>query len=439
MPDRWVGHIGHTCYSRFVDHDKTLTATMLQRRLQLRTDAVLAGLLENVAPESPPMPPKTPPTSPAKPSTIRVGQVGVYVMRGPREDGRWYWSATAPTAEGKRRTVWSGWGTPLEAESAVAKAWGAADAEAKSIVRADPTALTVAALLESFAADCATRAYLSATTTTARNAHGKNLVRLLGGYALSKVGHTHTRGYLNARMAEGIADRSAWAELTTLRTAWRWGLGAKLHGEPWPGMPPHRLTPHEPGARPDTVDTAWDVADWIAANCEPWTAAAYLLAKVTGCRTAEGWHVRVGDIDLDDGTIRFPAGKTGARTVAIDADACAALAQYVAGRKPEERYAGTVTLASYHTCLNRAITRACAALGVARYTAYGLRRQAVDAAYHAGVSPTVAGAQTGQTPEVAQRIYLVVPLADQKDAAEKIGLGRRPNRYLTILPLRQRT
>lgn len=378
------------------------------------------------------------PKPPPKPPTIRVGQVGVYVMRGPREDGRWYWSATAPTAEGKRRTVWSGWGTPLEAEAAVSKAWGAVDADAQAVRPTEPARVTVAQVIEGFLRDCGTRAYLSAATTTTRTAHAKNIVRLIGGYTLAAVGHTHTRAYLNARIAEGIGDRSAWAELATLRTAWKWAAGAKLHSEPWPGMPPHRLTAQEPGARPDTVDTSWDVLDWLSENCEMWTAGAYLLHLATGMRTGEGWHVHVGDIDLAAGTVRIPQGKTGARVVALDSAACAALAPFVDGRDPGERFVGGVTQASHGTLLNRAITRATVALGVPRYTVYGLRRQAVDAAYIAGVSPTVAAAQHGNCPEVAQKIYRQVRLAEQAEAAEKIGLGRRPNRYLTILPLRRR-
>ena len=170
-----------------------------------------------------------------KPKNLKLGAVGVYVVRGPREDRRWYWQASCTVAS-KRKTIWSGWATKAEAERAACEAraalptdLGTPDAQAKQEAEAG---LTVAAVLERWMEDCYARPYISPRTLKAYRDAATNLTRLIGGYRLTEMSIVETQGYLNARHAEGLRVRTAWAELSIFRTAWRWGKAARLHDEP---------------------------------------------------------------------------------------------------------------------------------------------------------------------------------------------------------------
>ena len=89
---------------------------------------------------------------PKKPKAFRVGPCGVYVVRGPRDDLRFYFQATR-TVLSERITVWSGWATKAEAGRAVAAAVASLppDEPGERVVSAplmpDPRRYTIAELL----------------------------------------------------------------------------------------------------------------------------------------------------------------------------------------------------------------------------------------------------------------------------------------------------
>ena len=53
-----------------------------------------------------------------RPKPWAMGRVRVRVHSGPRDDGRWRWRADVAAPEGRRETLWTGWGTRDEAEAA---------------------------------------------------------------------------------------------------------------------------------------------------------------------------------------------------------------------------------------------------------------------------------------------------------------------------------
>ena len=338
---------------------------------------------------------------PRKPSSIKVGAIGAYVIRGPDDAGRWYWQASAIVA-GKRSTVWRGWATPAEAEVAIAGVRARlGDLEEPARRRAD---LTVATLLDRWFADLERRPWISPATIDRSRLTIRTLSRILGDTLVAIVSVEHTTGYMRRRQIEnGVTDRTAHGELCLLRTAWRWGVAARLHTEPL-HLPAVRLSKaHRP--RPDR-ESAWRVYDALREAGGPlWIQRAYLLGLATGARTGEIIGVTVGDFDLDAAILQVRRGKTGARRVALGPEAVEMLRPHVQGREPSEVYVGTGTRPSFGRHLGAAIRNACRDVGVIEYPFYGLRRLAVDEYHRAGCPAAVAGQQMGHTAEVATRIY----------------------------------
>ncbi len=372
-----------------------------------------------------------------KPKNLKLGAVGVYVVRGPREDRRWYWQASCSVA-GKRKTIWSGWATKAEAERAACEAraalptdLGTPDAQAKQEAEAG---LTVAAVLERWMEDCYARPYISPRTLKAYRDAATNLTRLIGGYRLTEMSIVETQGYLNARHAEGLRVRTAWAELSIFRTAWRWGKAARLHDEPLHLPAPSSVKMEKVRAPRPTRDEAWATWDALREQGAPeWLVRTYLLGLVTGARTGELYEAKVGDFDLDEGTVQIgrdrergvAATKTGARVVYLDPAAVATLRPYVEGRAADERFIGDRAQSTMSHTANY-LRKAAIAAGAPAHPLYGLRRAATDAYYDAGAKPEEEAAALGHSIEVAQRHYRRIRSEQAREAARKVALGARP-------------
>lgn len=371
-----------------------------------------------------------------RPKNIKLGAVGVYVVRGPREDRRWYWQASC-TVAGKRKTIWSGWATKGEAERAACKARAAlptdlttVEAQAKQEANAG---LTVAALLERWIEDCQGRPYIAWRTLKTYNDAATNLTRLIGGYGVVEISILETQGYINARHKEGLRVRTAWAEMSIFRTAWRWGRAAKLHDEPLHLPAQSSIKLEKVRAPRPTREEAWATWDALRAQEAPqWMIRAYLLGIVTGARTGEIHAARVGDIDLDAGEVRIGRDldedertKTGSRIAYLDPAAIETLRPHIEGREPDERFIGDraqSTICHAH----RYIRAACRAADVPEHALYGLRRSATDAFYDAGAKPEEEAAAMGHSIEVAQRNYRRIRAEQARAAAHKVALGARP-------------
>lgn len=371
-----------------------------------------------------------------KPKNLKLGSVGVYVVRGPREDRRWYWQASCSVA-GRRKTIWSGWATKDEAEHAACEARAAlptdlTTVEAKAKQEAE-AGLTVAAVLERWMEDCYGRPYIAHRTLKTYREAATNLTRLIGGYRLTEMSIVETQGYLNARHAEGLRVRTAWAELSIFRTAWRWGKAARLHDEPLHLPAPSSNRMEKVRAPRPTRDEAWATWDALKEQGAPeWLVRTYLLGIVTGGRTGELYEARVGDIDLEAATVSMgrdrergvEGTKTGARTVYLDPAAVATLRPYVEGRPPDERFIGDRARSTMSHTANY-LRKAAIAAGAPEHPLYGLRRAATDAYYNAGAKPEEEAAALGHSIEVAQKKYRRIRAEQARAAAHKVALGAR--------------
>ena len=250
------------------------------------------------------------------------------------------------------------------------------------------------------------------------------------GYPASDLSVRHTEEYLNHRVGEGIQARTAYEELSTLRTAWRWTVKAKMHNEPL-AMPDIKLPRRLRRARPFNRESAWEVYDDIGTNGPEWAVRAYLLGLLMGGpRTGETCAIRVQDIDLVGRSIRVPnipgLTKTGAREVKISEASAAALAPHVLGRNPGERFIGNQSPSYVKSAIGGIIRRSCRNPGIVEFTYYGLRHHSIDEYARAGVAPEVAAAQSGNSAEVIQRHYRQVRPDEQAKAAASVDFGTRP-------------
>ncbi len=328
---------------------------------------------------------------------------------------------------GKRTTVWAGWATRAEAEKAIsAVRVKLGDLDAASVPPAAARhGLTVEVLLTRWLDDLHSRPWISPNTKEASTGIVRRLSRKLGHVLVEVLSIEHTTRHMTQRQIEDkVSDRTAHGELCMLRTAWRWGVAARLHKEPL-HMPILRLS-KVTRPRPD-VAGAWKVYDALHDGPYPeWALRGFLLGLATGARTGEIFGAVIGDFDLAAGVWHIHRGKTGARGVALSAGAVAVLMPEVDGRPAEERFVGDVTRSTFCSAVARHIRRACREVGVQEFTMYGLRRLAVDEYHRSGCPATVAGTQLGYTAEVAARIYRQVRMDEQADVAARARLGTRP-------------
>jgi len=376
------------------------------------------------------------PKNPIKPKSISSEGVSAFVIRGPRDDDRWYWQATA-RIRGTRKTVWRGWATRPEAVVEVSRTRTALgedlDAPAETL---DPAGgMTVAQLLDRWLRDCGERPHMSPETFSSYKDAANRLTARLGAYLLAEVSIVHTQKYLNLRVgSDGTRRRTAWTDVCRLRTAWRWGHKARLHDEPL-HLPDRTSWPLEKieVERPDRTE-AWKVWDALRENKAPgWIVIAYLVGIVAGTRPGETWALQVGDVDLRQRTIVVPAmdhetgrrTKTGGGKVFLDPAGAAALSPFVLGRDGAERLIGDVARGTLNHA-GRYIKAACDKAEVKHHTLNSLRHSATDAYYDAELKPEIEAAQLRHSEEVARRHYRRVREKRQRAGAERVALGRRP-------------
>lgn len=372
---------------------------------------------------------------PRKPKAFRVGPARVYAVKGPREDFRFYFQALR-SVNGKRETIWTGWGNIPEATRAVAQVVATLtdppENPGLSIPdstpsRPDPSRYTVADLLDDWLAFSAARSDLREWSMISYRTAADRLTTRLGGYLVREITITHTQAYLNRRVGEGLAPATVANELNILRVAWRWGARARKHGEPEAIHTPRLKLNRTPKPRP-TLTEAWQVYDAFPKIRAPeWARRAFALGLFTGARTSEIHLFTVASVDLEAGTIAVPAeGKTGARTVHLMPSAVDVIRPWVVGRHRDARLVGEIARGTLVGTLGEKIRRACRKANVTEFTCYGLRRLMTDSYIDAGLPAEIEAAQMGHSPEVAAKIYRLVRAARVSAAVLGAGIGSRP-------------
>lgn len=352
---------------------------------------------------------------PKRPKPIPLGKVRIRVHRGPRADGRWYWRADRQAGEG-REIVWSGWGTPDEAEAATGRelyARGEPRGERKvEQVR------TLHDLLDTWAAS--QRARQDVSEHTKRNAEDA-VARLSGTIGGVLVERLDQRDIERHRDQCGDSGATIQRDLKYLRQAWRWGR--QLGVVPLRDLPTVRVVVRPVRSRltPTREIVALLLAD-VRAHSEA-TYRGVVLIAATGarpgevCPTEASTGLRWGAFARDLRSVEL-VGKTGPREVQLHPEVTAELQRW--GRGAPDELVCDRTDETVRRRLRDAAERL--KLG-STVTPTGLRRYVTDALYDSGAGPDVESAVVGHSPEVAQRNYRRIRAAKQREAVLRAGLG----------------
>lgn len=352
------------------------------------------------------------------PRPIGVGPVRLRALkdRGQQGPGTWYWRAEL-NRDGRSVTVWTGWATAVEAQREVA-----------ALVARDqldggprPTeAKTAKDILEYWLGAQEERVDVAPHTIVTRRTHCRALAGVLGPTRVDRLDALALDGYRNVRLRAGYAPRTIYQELQSLRMACRWAHRVGLvRDRVEPPMPKLRLV----SVRPRHTPAGEEVAE-VLARLDGWARRAVYLMWATGMRPGEAARLQWADVVLDRGLLRLRSGKTGGRSIPLSAEAVAELATWP---RTGERLLG-VSPSTIASLLNQRIGAACAAAQLERWTAYGLRRSAVDRLARAHVDVATAAAILGHSPTVMLRVYRTVRDDERVEAAQRAQLGAVPAR-----------
>lgn len=340
-----------------------------------------------------------------RPPTIHIDPYSVRVIRGPREDGRWYWRARKFQG-GTEETAWTGWGTPQEARETVA---GLVVGKAP---KGPDTASTIKDLLEFWLGAQEERADLSPLSVQARRYHARHLAEVVGAVRLEAVSRATLERHASQRSRQGAAPRTIALELSALQSAWIWGREVGLHeGRDLPGLrlkiQRRRDTPAPDGA------TLREAVDHLSG----WKRLAILLLEGTGCRMGEIAGLTWDRVCLEPGRESITVvGKTGRREVPISGQLALELES---ARHPGPRVL-PVARGSVGPQLHRALGR----LEGPKIAPQGIRRAAVGALYRGGADVGTAASILGHSPTTALKYYREVSEGDRRAAMLQAGMGR---------------
>jgi len=264
-----------------------------------------------------------------------------------------------------------------------------------------------------------------------------HLKPIFGGVLAKNVGTESLNRYIEARRKEGAANGSINRELSLLQRAFMLGYESQPRRVARP-LRFHRLAE----SKPRTGFIEQKTYDALAAHCtETYMRAMLALAYSFGFRKGEligqsekrnkdGKVVeeakpglKVGDVDLMEGTLRLRDSKNGeARQISLTAETRSLLAECVRGKfsndalftrkcgKPVQDFRGTW----------KVITTAAGCPGL---LFHDLRRSAVRNLIRVGVTEHVAMKISGHKTASVFRRYDIVDARDLADAARKIESG----------------
>jgi integrase len=363
-------------------------------------------------------------------SPWRGGEVKQRKVRGPDDEGRFYWRGESKT-EGH---VWSGWGkredpeTTREVQAALEEKRGAPPPE----VVGELPGNTMRALFGVWKAAMKLRADsgdLAASSYAGYCVSLRHLDRHLGDVLIANVRTATLDSYKSARRREppkarrprvGAAPATIARELYVLAAIWSWGRERGYTPDRDIGtMPTVKVTP----VRNMHTPTEEDVLAVIEQARHPWVRLALSLLLATGARLHSIHDLTWRDVDFDQATVSLPDTKTGRRVVPIGADVMRELRPFVAG--PDERVLG-VDPGHVRGRLQAEMLISAQAAGVEPFSPHGLRRLACDLLYIEGTDVGVAASFLGHSAVVALRHYRRPKLQQLRSAIDRVGLGRIP-------------
>lgn len=378
------------------------------------------------------MPVESPmPARPKRPEPLRIDPYRARVIRGPREDGAWYWRVeTYDQGDGGATSRGAGWWTrkgAIEAihgfiragEPAAPKRRRQSDTVSASTIR------TVRDLLEVWVAAMEDRPDLRPHTLLHYQGAARRLVDVIGDWALAAVGPDASTDTARMMLRRGAAHSTVRVTVNVMASVWVWGVDRGLcRAVRWrvPQLPDApRSSRYTPSAE--------DVRRVLLALPAELRGVVTVQAS-TGMRISEVLALTAGDVDLEAQVLVVRDGKTGARRVSYPPGIAGLLAGLARDRDPTERlYRATVN------SVNNALARACKAVGVPRWTSHAHRRLAVQLMYRGGADVGAVASQLGHSEATALRHYREVTDADRQRAVAIGGLDLEAVGEASVIPI----
>lgn len=241
----------------------------------------------------------------------------------------------------------------------------------------------------------------------------QHLLRVLGDMPVEQLSTRHQENYRATRRREKAEESTINRELQTLRRAYKLG---EQHEPPLVQRTPHFVMARISNARKVFIDMATlGRLREAASNHSPWMRAAVELAYTYGWRRGELVGLRVGDVDLLDGSVRLDTSKNGEPR---EAPITQALRPYLEvlceGKQPHEKLLGQ-TLGSF-CYARRQVWRAA---GAGKFCFHDFRRTSARMKRSAGVPTSVIMELQGWKSEAMFRRYCIT---DRKDKLEALRL-----------------
>jgi len=350
---------------------------------------------------------------------MQIGPLRVRAIRGPRDDGSWYYRAER-YRDNSSETVWTGWAT-VERVTRILAGLVADDRLEEAPASRGEHLDTVKDLLEVWLAWQVGRSDLSPHTSRNSIKAAKHVAALMGGLLLVRLQKSSLEDYQNSRLREGAATGTIRNEISTIIQAWRWAMERRYVS----GLPPKRpKLKHKPKITryvPSTEEF-WAVVDAIPES-RPWAVTMLMLMEATGARSGEVASLTWADIRLERGLVRL-CGKTGERWVSLPSPVKAMLAEmHMPGATGRIL---SVSPLSAVKDLRVLLVDACPLAGVPYFPPKQVRTMVENRLFDAGADPGVVSKQLGHTPEVSLRHYRDASSHRVQEVVQQAGLGVRP-------------
>ena len=329
-----------------------------------------------------------------KPTPIKrgdgVGGVTMRAVRGPDDEGRWYWRIDTYVGAGVREGLGSGWFSVADAKVEGSRVHGdlearraareaeAADAERKQAEQGRTIADLMAAWTETMAAEAkesidrpvqpgeaaghglrlrrktartsaagdstrATRGIRAERTVVVNRRTAEAITRLIGSRPVSDANGAAEA--LEAEYLRQVVGKPAVTTLhlyqSTLRRAYVWARANRLVREV-PQIVGYEFDPVLDTKREKWTPNREELARLLQATRDVagprrrWAVPVVSLLAGTGLRVGEAAGLRVGDFDLDSRTVTVRRKGQSLVTIALSVGVVAAIRPLIDGRPPDE-------------------------------------------------------------------------------------------------------
>lgn len=360
-----------------------------------------------------------------RPSPIHLDDgIVLRVIRGPNEDGDWYWTVKYQMEDGKEGTHFSMWSNPGTLIPEFYRRKGLGLLEEKKSKKAPTTVEALADLwLESIEEDPS----LSDTSKGKYRRASRHLKDSMGDIPLNQMNAGTLDDWRKKRL-RSISDHTFNLEAQVLISIWKWGT--KRGFTPFQDLAVRKVEkPKERDEKYTPSDAEVDLL-WKHLSCQDWIKLALLVCRYTGARNGELDDLKWSGIDFQRETITL-TGKTGTRTLPMFPELISALQEWKnnPGEKPNWKDNATddnVFGRSHYVVrryLNPALQAAAEAAGIEhRITVHSLRRWFISRLKRAGVDVRTAADWMGHSPAVMLAIYSETTEEDFKDALSRVRL-----------------